>query len=122
MKRFSSGDQQVEVPQEVIAFLNFYLENRPQRSRFLFISNSAKAKVKPLPVKNLEKALSKVLDNAGLAAAEVKASEMLRSSGYIAQQTSSAPTTTDSATEDLTRLRLQPNYESWTYSGNQHVA
>ena len=86
----ASGDvQDIEIPQEVLHFLNFYLENRKYQNRILFLSDARRKGPGRLSERAAETIVYRVLSAAGISCEKGNAIELLRISA--ARQSAVAP-------------------------------
>ncbi len=60
------SDRKVKLSQQVAAFLNFYLENRKQKSRILFLSNARSNTPKRMAETSAQKIVERVFEEAGI--------------------------------------------------------
>lgn len=60
------SDRKVKLSQQVAAFLNFYLENRKQKSRILFLSNARSNAPKRMAETSAQKIVERVFEKAGI--------------------------------------------------------
>ncbi|RMF58026.1 MAG: site-specific integrase [Calditrichaeota bacterium] len=72
------GERQVKVPEETLAFLNFYLENRGFISPILFARLTNTQNIKRLSEKSAKKSIERVFKKAGIGAPEGRADEVLQ--------------------------------------------
>ena len=72
------SDRKVKLSSEVAAFLNFYLENRKQKSALLFLSNARSNTPKGMTEASAQKIVEKVFEKAGISVRKGEALTVLR--------------------------------------------
>ncbi len=72
------GERTVPVPEDALAFINFYLENRNFVSSILFARLTTRGPVKRISESTARKSVERVFKKAGIRAPEGRADELLR--------------------------------------------